>query len=59
MIAAAGGVKKDILERSISSELEQLMERRECYERGADEQPEVLISSQAVSYTHLHFRQHR
>ncbi len=46
MIAAAGGVKKDILERSISSELEQLMERRECYERGVDEQPEVLISSQ-------------
>ena len=46
VIAAAGGVKKDILERSISSELEQLMERRECYERGADEQPEVLISSQ-------------
>ena len=43
VIAAAGGVKKDILERSISSELEQLMERRE---RGADEQPEVLISSQ-------------
>lgn len=46
VIAAAGGVKKDILERSISSELEQLMERRECYERGADEQPEVLVSSQ-------------
>ena len=46
VIAAAGGAKKDILERSISSELEQLMERRECYERGADEQPEVLISSQ-------------
>ena len=46
VIAAAGGVKKDILERSISSELEQLMERRECYERGADEQLEVLISSQ-------------
>ena len=46
VIAAAGGVKKDILERSISSELEQLMERRECYERGVDEQPEVLISSQ-------------
>lgn len=44
--AAAGGAKKDILERSISSELEQLMERRECYERGADEQLEVLISSQ-------------
>ena len=42
VIAAAGGVKKDILERSISSELEQLMERRECYERG----PEVLVSSQ-------------
>ena len=46
VIAAAGGVKKDILERSISSELEQLMERRECYERGVDEQLEVLISSQ-------------
>lgn len=46
VIAAAGGAKKDILERSISSELEQLMERRECYERGVDEQPEVLISSQ-------------
>ena len=46
VIAAAGGAKKDILERSISSELEQLMDRRECYERGVDEQPEVLISSQ-------------
>lgn len=42
VIAAAGGVKKDILERSISSELEQLMERRECYERGADEQQRCL-----------------
>ena len=31
VIAAAGGVKKDILERSISSELEQLMEQRRSY----------------------------
>ena len=44
VIAAAGGVKKDILERSISSELEQLMEQRVVYERGVDEAPELTVS---------------
>ena len=39
-------VLRELLEKRNSAELEQLMERRECYERGADEQPEVLISSQ-------------
>ena len=42
----AGAPKRELLEKRNSAELEQLMERRECYERGADEQLEVLISSQ-------------
>lgn len=36
VIAAAGSAKKDILEKSISPELEQLMEQRVLCERGAD-----------------------
>ena len=46
IIAVAGAPKRELLEKRNSAELEQLMERRECYERGADEQPEGLISSQ-------------
>ena len=36
VIAAAGSAKKDILEKSISPELEQMMEQRVICERGAD-----------------------
>ena len=50
VIAAAGGAKKDILEKSISAELEQVMEQRVPYERGAEALPEVLVSAQD-SYT--------
>lgn len=44
VIAAAGGAKKDILEKRISAELEQLMEQRVVYERGVDDSPELTVS---------------
>lgn len=44
VIAAAGGAKKDILEKRISAEMEQLMEQRMVYERGAEDTPELSIS---------------
>lgn len=44
VIAAAGGAKKDILEKRISAELEQLMEQRVVYERGVDDAPELNVS---------------
>ena len=44
VIAAAGGAKKDILEKRISAELEQLMEQRVVYERGVDDAPELTVS---------------
>ena len=44
VIAAAGGAKKDILEKRISAELEQLMEQRVVYERGEDDAPELTVS---------------
>ena len=44
VIAAAGGAKKDILEKRISAELEQLMEQRVVYERSVDDAPELNVS---------------
>ena len=44
VIAAAGGAKKDILEKSISAELEALMEQRVVYERGAEQGSDILVS---------------
>ena len=44
VIAAAGGAKKDILEKSISSDLEQVMEQRATYERGVGETQEIAVS---------------
>lgn len=44
VIAAAGGAKKDILEKSISAELEALMEQRAVYERGAEQGSDILVS---------------
>lgn len=38
VIAAAGGAKKDIFEKTISTDLETLMERRHLYERRDNEQ---------------------
>lgn len=37
VIAAAGGAKKEILEKSISAEFESMMEQRAAYARGEDE----------------------
>ena len=47
VIAAAGGAKKDILEKAISAELEQLMEKHLSYERGAEDCAEVVLSVQS------------
>ena len=44
MIAAAGGAKKDILEKNISADLEQLMEQRATYERGVGEAQEIAVT---------------
>lgn len=44
VIAAAGGAKKDILEKSISSDLESLMEQRIVYEHDPSEQSAITIS---------------
>ena len=46
VIAAAGGAKKEILEKSISAGLEQMMEQRVTYERetGGEEQ-ELTVSA--------------
>nr|WP_297171661.1 stage V sporulation T C-terminal domain-containing protein [uncultured Agathobaculum sp.] len=44
VIAAAGGAKKDILEKSISSDLEQIMEQRITYERGVGDAQEITVS---------------
>ena len=43
VIAAAGGAKKDVLEKNISAELEQLMEKRLNYEREPSDAPDVLL----------------
>ena len=48
VIAAAGGAKKDILEKSISADLEQMMEQRVTYERGVGETQEIEISERDV-----------
>ena len=45
VIAAAGGAKKDILEKNISAELEQIMEQRTAYERGIGEGQEIPVSA--------------
>lgn len=50
VIAAAGGAKKDVLEKNISAELEQLMEKRLNYEREPSDAPDVLLCAQD-SYT--------
>lgn len=50
VIAAAGGAKKDILERSISADLEQVMEQRATYEHVAGE-TEVITVSDRDAYT--------
>lgn len=44
VIAAAGSAKKDILEKSISPELEQMMEQRVICERGADSLGEIPLA---------------
>ena len=46
VIAAAGGAKKDVLEKNISAELEQLMEKRLNYEREPSDAPDVLLCAQ-------------
>ena len=44
VIAAAGGAKKDVLEKSVSAELEQLMEQRIIYARGESSLPDIPLS---------------
>lgn len=44
VIAAAGGAKKDVLEKSVSAELEQLMEQRIIYARGESSLPDIPFS---------------
>lgn len=44
VIAAAGGAKKDVLEKSVSAELEQLMEQRIIYTRGESSLPDIPLS---------------
>ncbi|MDO5142044.1 MAG: stage V sporulation T C-terminal domain-containing protein [Eubacteriales bacterium] len=44
VIAAAGGAKKDILEKNISADLEQVMEQRATYERGIGETQELAVN---------------
>lgn len=48
VIAAAGGAKKDILERSISPDLELVMEQRATYERGVGETQDIAITANDV-----------
>ena len=44
VIAAAGGAKKDLLEKRLSAGMEQLMEQRAVYERGMEEGEELTVS---------------
>ena len=44
MIAAAGGAKKDVYEKSISSDLETLMEQRTIYEHKLGDTTDVSVS---------------
>jgi len=44
VIAAAGGAKKDVLEKSISPDLETLMEQRIVYERQIGEGQDIAIT---------------
>lgn len=44
VIAAAGGAKKDVLEKSVSAKLEQLMEQRIIYARGESSLPDIPLS---------------
>ena len=44
VIAAAGGAKKDVLEKSVSAELERLMEQRIIYARGESSLPDIPLS---------------
>ena len=48
VIAAAGGAKKDILENSISPDLELVMEQRATYERGVGETQDIAITANDV-----------
>ena len=48
VIAAAGGAKKDILEKSISPDLELVMEQRATYERGVGETQDIAITANDV-----------
>lgn len=48
VIAAAGGAKKDILEKSISPDLELVMEQRAPYERGVGETQDIAITANDV-----------
>ena len=48
VIAAAGGAKKDILEKSISPALELVMEQRATYERGVGETQDIAITANDV-----------
>ena len=48
VIAAAGGAKKDILEKSISPDLELVMEQRATYERGVGETQDLAITANDV-----------
>ena len=44
VIAAAGGAKKDLMEKRLSAGLEQLMEQRAVYERGMEEGEALTVS---------------
>ena len=48
VIVAAGGAKKDILEKSISPDLELVMEQRATYERGVGETQDIAITANDV-----------
>ena len=48
VIAAAGGAKKDILEKSISPDLELVMEQRATYERGVGKTQDIAITANDV-----------
>lgn len=48
VIAAAGGAKKDILEKSILPDLELVMEQRATYERGVGETQDIAITANDV-----------
>lgn len=50
VIAAAGNARKEILEKNISGDLEQLMEQRMVYERKAGETQDVTVVGSDAFY---------